>query len=281
MKYVVAVSGGIDSVVLLHQLVVGHEHELVVAHFDHGIRPDSAADARFVEALAASYGLPFVGEREELGAGASEERARARRYGFLRRAAQEHQAVMATAHHDDDVVETVAINLSRGTGWRGLAVLNAADVVRPMLGTSKQKIRQYALDHRLEWVEDSTNATPAYLRNRLRHLTERYLDETARSTLQSLRNQQVELKAAIDNEVGCLVCTDATYDRYFMTQIDVVSAGELLQAIIYGATGVGLTRPQRERALLAIKTAKPGARYECGSGATLRFQPRTFIVETS
>jgi tRNA(Ile)-lysidine synthase len=281
VKYVVAVSGGIDSVVLLHQLAAARDHDLVVAHFDHGIRPDSAADARFVEALAASYGLLFVGKREELGARASEELARARRYDFLRRVAQEQQAVVATAHHGDDVVETIAINLSRGTGWRGLAVLNAPDVERPLLGVPKRQIYRYALDHRLEWVEDSTNTSLDYLRNRLRRLIQQYLSETTHATLQSLRHRQVELKAAIDNEVSNLVGIDGSYDRYFITQIDAASAGELLQAIIYGASGTSLTRPQCERALLAIKTARPGTRYECGGGVTLRFQTRTFIVETS
>lgn len=281
MKYVVAVSGGIDSVVLLHQLVTAREHSLVVAHFDHGIRPDSAADARFVEALAASYNLPFVGEREELGSRASEELARTRRYDFLRRVTREHQAVMLTAHHGDDVVETIAINLIRGTGWRGLAVLNAPDVERPLLGISKQEIRRYALDHRLEWVEDSTNATPAYLRNRLRHLTERRLGEAHREELQSLRNKQVKLKAAVDSEVSSLIGTDGTQDRYFMTQIDIASAGELLRAVVYAASGTSLTRPQCERALLAVRAAKPGTCYECGGGVTLRFKARTFIVETS
>jgi tRNA(Ile)-lysidine synthase len=84
MRYLVAVSGGIDSVVLLHQLVASGDHDLIVAHFDHGIRDDSADDARFVKGVAASYGLPFVMKREVLGAQASEERARHQRYAFLR-----------------------------------------------------------------------------------------------------------------------------------------------------------------------------------------------------
>lgn len=277
----VAVSGGVDSVVLLHQLVTAADHDLVVAHFDHGIRPDSAADARFVEALAASYSVPFVGKREELGAGASEELARTRRYAFLRQVASDHQAVLVTAHHGDDVVETIAINLSRGTGWRGLAVLNAPDIVRPLLHMSKQKVRQYALDHRLEWVEDSTNATLAYLRNRLRRLAYQYLDKADYNALQQLRGQQVALSAAIDSEASQFVRADSTYDRYFATHIDSASAGELLQAVVRAAGGVGLTRPQGERALLAIKTARPGARYDCGGGVILRFQTRTFIVETT
>ena len=281
MKYIVAVSGGVDSVVLLHQLVTAGDHQLVVAHFDHGIRSDSASDARFVEALAASYGLPFVGRREDLGARASEELARTRRYAFLRQVASQHQAVLVTAHHADDVVETIAINLNRGTGWRGLAVLNATDIVRPLLTLSKQQVRQYALEHHLEWVEDSTNATLAYLRNRLRRLAYRSLDETEYGALQQLHRRQVALGAAIDSEVSRFIRTDATYDRYFTTHIDSVSASELLRAAVRSAGGVGLTRPQCERALVAIKTARPGTRYDCGGGVMLRFQARTFIVETS
>ncbi len=281
MKYIVAVSGGIDSVVLLHQLVQAREHELVVAHFDHGIRSDSVADARFVEALATSYDLSFVGKREELGAGASEELARTRRYAFLRQVARERSGVIVTAHHSDDIVETIAINMSRGTGWRGLAVLNAADIVRPLLHTSKQQVKQYAREHRLEWVEDSTNAATTYLRNRLRRLLQQHLGEQSYSELQALRDKQVDLKSVIDNEVSYFIRSDATYDRYFVTQIDTASASEVLQAMIRAAGGTSLTRPQCMRAILAIKTAKTGTRYECGSDVTLCFSPRTFIVETS
>lgn len=280
MRYVVAVSGGVDSVVLLHQLVQAREHELIVAHFDHGIRPDSADDARFVEALAARYDLPFVSQREELGLGASEELARRQRYAFLRQVAKEHQAVIATAHHGDDVVETIAINLQRGTGWRGLAVLNAPDIVRPLLQVSKQQLRLYALENRLEWVEDSTNATPAYLRNRLRAKIQRNLDETTQKTLRILREQQVVLKTTIDSEVARFVQADAQYERYLLAQVEAVVASELLLAMIQAVGETGVTRPQCERALLAIKTAKPGTCYECGGGVRLRFTTRTFIVET-
>ena len=88
MKYIVAVSGGVDSVVLLDMLGKIPGHELVVAHFDHGIREDSARDAQFVASLAHERGLIYAGKREELGANASEALARERRYGFLRELAK-------------------------------------------------------------------------------------------------------------------------------------------------------------------------------------------------
>ena len=113
--YVVAVSGGVDSVVLLDVFSKIKHHTLVVAHFDHGIRTDSVHDARFVEALAKKHTLTFETLREELGADASEEKARDRRYAFLRSVAKKYDGRIVTAHHSDDAVETIAINMSRGT----------------------------------------------------------------------------------------------------------------------------------------------------------------------
>ncbi len=278
MKYLVAVSGGVDSVVLLDMLARAGR-DVVVAHFDHGIRSDSAADARFVEALAGKYGVPFVGMREELGAGASEERARTRRYAFLRREAARHDAQLVTAHHADDVVETIAINLSRGTGWRGLAVLDSPDIVRPMLDFTKAQIYQYALHRHLEWVEDSTNATPHYLRNRIRRRIALRLPDEDRQKLVALWQAQLGLKKEIDKFSAAHAAGEQR--RYFFTTIDEQSAYELLRSAIVAKTGASPTRPQTERALLAVKTARGGTIYDVGDGVRMRFTQRTFIVETS
>lgn len=278
MKYLVAVSGGIDSVVLLHKLVQENEHELIVAHFDHGIRDDSADDARFVGGLASQYGLPFVTRREELGKQASEEQARARRYEFLHEQADKHQATIVTAHHAGDVIETIAINLTRGTGWRGLAVLSGGRMIRPLLSLVKSEIRDYALEHRLEWVEDSTNASDDYLRNRLRHNALATLPAKTRQQILKLWQQQCQLKQEIDRELTLFLRQDNTYDRHFLTQIDQPTAEELLRAMIAAAhTGVP-TRPQAQRALLAVKTARPGTIHHVGAKVSLAFTARTFVV---
>ncbi|HEX6258362.1 MAG TPA: tRNA lysidine(34) synthetase TilS, partial [Candidatus Saccharimonadales bacterium] len=121
--YVVAVSGGVDSIVLLDMLAGQAGLELIVAHFDHGIRQDSTEDAEFVRAAAQRYSLPFELGQATLGPGASEEAARTARYSFLRSIAKKYQARIVTAHHADDVIETIAINVARGTGWRGLVSL--------------------------------------------------------------------------------------------------------------------------------------------------------------
>lgn len=176
MKVVLAVSGGVDSVVMLHAIsennkTFGMELDLIVAHFDHGIREDSAADARFVEALALNYGLQFELGKVELGTASSESTARTARWEFLKNIRKKHDAIcIMTAHHSDDVLETQIINLLRGTGRRGLSVLGNTDtIVRPLIKNSKQEIYNYAIKHKLEFVEDSTNNDAKFLRNRVRH----------------------------------------------------------------------------------------------------------------
>lgn len=276
-RYVVAVSGGVDSVTLLDMLAAQPGLELIVAHFDHGIRSDSAADAAFVGELAAHYQLPFEQRREELGAQAGEAEARARRYAFLRAVAERYSAPIVTAHHADDMVETIAINLSRGTGWRGLAVLNS-EIVRPLLSYTKEELHEYATAHTLQWHEDSTNASDAYLRNRLRRKIYDRLTDDDKRQLQALRARQVELKQAIEQEVAALLASGPEYSRYFFTAIDSRTADELFGALCKHAVGVSPTRPQRQRALLAIKTARPGTIHQIATGTELCVDRTTFCV---
>lgn len=280
MCYLVAVSGGVDSVVLLDMLVRAGRYELIVAHFDHGIRSDSAADARFVRELAAQYGLPFVSRREELGARASEELARSRRYDFLRHEAKKHEAVIVTAHHQDDCIETICINLTRGTGWRGLAVFDSKEVARPLLSLTKQELLAYATSHRLEWVEDSTNGEDRYLRNRIRRLLVSGLSANDKQKVLDLWHGQRELKREIMKETARWRESSGEYSRYFFTAIDDTSGHELLRGAISDRVGASPTRPQIERALIAIKTARPGSSIEVGGGVKVLFAKGTFIVET-
>lgn len=270
--YIVAVSGGVDSVSLLHMLHRVGGRRIVVAHFDHGIRSDSAEDAQFVKRLAHRYGYPYETARVELGPGASEDRARQQRYRFLRWAAQKHGGTIVTAHHADDVVETAAINLHRGTGWRGLAT-HSADISRPLLHYTKAELLAYAKQHGLEWREDSTNQDEAYLRNRLRKRTQMLSDDEKRQIL-ALRAHQLEAKRLIEAEVRHLIGLGPSYQRYFFTHVPTKVALECLRVATHGR----LTRPQLERALLMIKTAQPTAKYEAGSGVTIDFTSRNFSL---
>lgn len=270
--YVVAVSGGVDSIALLHMLTQTTGHQIVVAHFDHGIRNDSAKDATFVGSLAAAYGFPFETIREELGYGASEETARDRRYAFLRLVAKKYNGRIVTAHHADDVIETIAINFHRGTGWRGLAVFDS-DILRPLLLIDKTDLIAYAQQRNLTWQEDSTNASDAYLRNRLRHAT-RKLDPEVKRELLALRSQQIEIKRLIAQDIAYLVGPGPEYSRYFFTHIPSVVAIECLRYV----TDAQLTRPQLERMLLAVKTATAKSSYQAGSGLTFNFTTRNFSL---
>lgn len=288
-RYVVAVSGGIDSVVLLDALVsrrtiggsdpwAGRKSgELIVAHFDHGIREDSASDETFVRHLAETYGLEYYSQREELGKNASEDRARQARYAFLHRICEEQNAVLVTAHHAGDIVETVAINIVRGTGWRGLAVMDSKNVWRPLLEVEKQEIREYASHFGIKWREDSTNTSDVYLRNRLR--TKLHDDELRREVL-ALRARQVELKRDIDAETK-IILGEAPYSRYFFTHCGDTVACELLRGVFIREVGSSPTIRVRRRIVHEIKVARHGATAHVASGVSLRFTRTNFIVDTS
>lgn len=277
MKYLVAVSGGVDSVVLLDMLTHAG-HDIVVAHVDHGIREDSAADARFVRELAARYGAPFVMHEAKLGARASEEQARDARYKFLYEQAAKHSATIVTAHHLDDLVETVALNLERGTGWRGLGVMAREGIRRPLLQIPKHALYTYATRHGLEWVEDSTNQTDAYQRNRLRRKLHSKNTFSLRQKVHEKWLRQLKLRRLIDREVLRLLETHHG-SRYFLSQLEETVAIELLGSAIEAAGGMRPMRPQLVRALLAIKTAKPGTTYQVGGGVSLKFTARNYAVK--
>lgn len=274
-KYIVAVSGGVDSVVLLDMLAKKGDAELVVAHFDHGMRADSYLDSEFVRQLAAKYNLPFETKREELGSKAGEDKARRHRYKFLQSVVNKYGGVIATAHHLDDVVETIAINIVRSTGWRGLAVLDSTDIYRPLLNMTKQNILDYAEQNKLQWRDDPTNISDRYLRNKLR-IKLAALPKDEFDAIIKLWQSQLELKKEIDSEIASLVRPDDEhYSRHFFTMVKEPVAIECLRAVTQGK----LTRPQMRNSLIAIKTAKPGAKFHSGAKVELDFTTRFFKVK--
>lgn len=182
----IGVSGGRDSVALLHALVQRGSRALTVCHLDHGLRPESAEDARFVSELAAQWQLAFVSVRVDVAAEAKQRRqsletvARDARYAFFATIARERRiSRLFVAHHADDQVETLLFNLFRGAGsagmggMRGVAVktLNgvALEIVRPLLGVWREEIDRYVARHGLAFREDESNLDPRHTRNRLRH----------------------------------------------------------------------------------------------------------------
>lgn len=275
--YVVAVSGGLDSVVLLDMMARIGGLKIIVAHFDHQIRgEESARDAQFVRNLAKEYGFDYQIAFGNLGATASEEKARHARYQFLRTVAQETHGTLCTAHHQDDIVETIALNLVRGTGWRGLAVLGATDVMRPLLLFNKRQLRNYAQAAVLKWREDSTNTCNRYLRNRLRQRLAQSLSQETTNLILDLYRSQISLKQAIEAQCQRFYHPDGNYQRYFWIMIDSISAQELLQFIIRRDFQLSLTRPQLERAVIAIKTHQVGDIVELGQTIELILTKKQF-----
>ncbi|HEU0266521.1 MAG TPA: tRNA lysidine(34) synthetase TilS [Candidatus Saccharimonadaceae bacterium] len=241
------------------------KNALVVAHFEHGIRgEESLEDQKFVKNLADKYGLEFVTTNAHLGVNVSEAEARAARYTFLRREAKQRGAMIVTAHHADDLVETVAINLTRGTGWRGVAVLDS-DVVRPLLGMTKREIIMYAHQSHLEWREDSTNMTDAYLRNRIRKSLAATSDDVKWQVC-ALRAQQITLKREIDAILADYVAGRTYIDRQRFTTIGPVVADELIRAWCISRFGVAPARPARSRIFEAIATYQPGKVHQSTDG---------------
>lgn len=274
-KYLIAVSGGVDSVVLLDMLAKKHKN-ILVAHFDHGIREDSKEDAIFVRQLAVKYGVKFFTKREELGANASEEKARRARYKFLRELSEKQNATIVTAHHLDDVVETIIINMVRGTGWRGLAVLNAEDIYRPLINFEKQEIINYAKQNNLKWREDSTNSLNVYMRNIVRHKID--LSNEQKNELQILHQEQIRLAKEIKSEVTSLlksIKNDNKISRYFINSIDQASAYEIIRELTKGE----LTPSQIDSVINAIKTQRNGTIFEASKNIKIHFTTRFFTLE--
>lgn len=170
MKKILAVSGGIDSMVLLERFFRDDLENIVVAHFNHGTRTSADLDERFVFSRCKELGIPFETMKVMLGEGVSEELARQKRYDFLYHVANKYGGGIYTAHHLDDLIESVTINLIRGTGWRGLTPFSDNRIHRPFIemGFYKTDILRFAAENKVLFREDPTNSTDDYLRNRVR-----------------------------------------------------------------------------------------------------------------
>lgn len=208
-QVLLAVSGGIDSVVLAH-LMHSAGYPFAVAHCNFHLRPvDCDRDEAFVCALADRYQVPFhVAQFDTLAHAAThrlsvEEAARNLRYDCFRTLCQTHgYPAVLTAHHRDDAAETFFINLLRGTGLSGLHGILPVQglVVRPLLPFGRTQIEDYARSNGLDHVEDVTNASLIYRRNQVRH-----------TLLPLLRQLQPSADAALANTIAHLQGVEQLY----------------------------------------------------------------------
>ena len=182
-RYLIGVSGGRDSVALLHFLLEQGYQKLIVCHFEHGLRGRAGkSDARFVGRLAQKHGLKFELGSADVAAVAArtkqsiETAARHERLAFFQRVARSRRCLMIfLAHQADDQVETFLLNLLRGAGGRGLGAMRPISIfgqlriVRPLLDVWRSEIDAYLEQHRLKFRDDATNEELSARRNRMRH----------------------------------------------------------------------------------------------------------------
>ena len=275
MKKILAVSGGIDSVVMLHYL---KDERPIVAHFDHGIRSNSREDAIFVERLAKEYGLRFELGSAKLGEDCSEADARAARYDFLRCLTKKCNGIVCMAHHADDVLESIAINIIRGTGWRGLAPMGAQNVERPLLTWRKSEIYRYAAEHNLSFRQDQTNTEGNYLRTHVREALKN-LPEFNKEKLLVLYGAQVKLREEFDELTNAMLSEESIRvgARRFIDELPDECASEIMRVWLE-KNGITLTRPQLKRCVGAVKEYAPGKRMSLDRGRFLEVGKYSFRV---
>jgi len=286
--YVIGVSGGVDSRVLLDIL---HEYnktenrwKLVVAHLDHGIRNDSQEDRQFVQDLAREYGLPFVYNTVQLGLGASEALAREERYKFLNRTREASGAeAVITAHHQDDLLETAIINIMRGSGRKGLTALkNRPGLLRPLLKVPKSELVDYAESRGLKWREDATNKDDNYLRNYVRHHMLTRFDDQARAqfvaNIDQLRDLNVAVDALLTQQLQ-LQDKPGTITRLWFNNLPHSVAKETLATWLRANNLKDFSSKTLERLVVNAKSGRPGQQFPVHSNVVMKVEKDYLALE--
>jgi tRNA(Ile)-lysidine synthetase-like protein len=269
-RVVLAVSGGIDSMVLLtaaSHLPVRSRRKMTVATFDHGTGRAAGRAAALVARESSRMGIPCVCGRAET-VGTREEEWRRARWTFLNQVATTRSAVVVTAHTRDDQVETVFMRILRDAGPRGLAGLYAdSEVVRPFLDLRRAAIAEYAAANRVKFLEDPTNTDRKHLRNRIRldllpsilRRNPRFADE-----LLALASTSAEWRRSLEEIAGTVDPTPAVdgalrIDRGSLRGFDAESLRVLWPALAARASVVMDRRGTHRAAEFTMKGATGGA----------------------
>lgn len=296
-RWLLAVSGGRDSMVLLDAMAGARRHEIAaVATFDHGTGAAATRACRLVERAAMMRGLPVVSGVDGARGGATEATWRAARWRFLNAWADERRATVATAHTQDDQVETVVLRLLRGAGARGLAGMRASgdaapgaargrQVERPLLAVPRLTVAAYARARNVAFVEDPSNQSRAHQRNRVRldllPALERAhpgfgawcLDLSARAG--ALRR---EVERAVDALAPALTPDGTLVVR--ATAVAEFRAAEwsVLWPALAARIGVAMDRRGIARAAAWAPRAAVGARIPLAGDAAIERTAATFVV---
>lgn len=276
-RVLLAVSGGLDSMVLLDTAARLRRGDVRVATFDHGTGASATSAVDLVRRRCAELGLECVAGRAKAALD-SEAELRASRWNFLRDVAGAlgEKVVVATAHTVDDQIETVCLRVMRDAGARGLAALYARTAIaRPLIGVWRQEIEEYASAHHIEWVEDPTNTSRHYARNRVRHdllPALRRVRPTIDLELLSIAHQAAQWRDDVDEYVDRNLdvrsVTDPAGLDVHADSLARRSATELsvLWPAIAARGGVTLDRRGIARLVEFTASARVGARIQLAGG---------------
>lgn len=262
-----AVSGGLDSVVMA-DLFGRTGQRFALAHVNFGLRDEeSEGDAVFVQTIAAHYGVPFHLTRFDTVAVAADRglsiqmAARELRYDWFRQLLREHgYAAVATAHHQNDVLETLLLNLTRGTGLAGLHGIapRQGDVVRPLLFATRNELAAHAGAHGLTYREDRSNADDTYARNRIRHhvvpvltdLNPGLLTDTLPRTVERLRAAETLVRAELEQSWRALI--EPTANGLFLPTDKLLAQPELAFRLAEWLKPFGFTTDQTGQMIASL-----------------------------
>jgi tRNA(Ile)-lysidine synthase len=291
----IAFSGGVDSVVLLHimhHLARRYSWQLSALHVHHGISSDADAWADFCEQRCAGYNISFHLERVDitpLREQGIEAAARQLRYQAF---AQHHCDYLALAHHADDQAETLLLQLLRGAGVRGasaMPMLVQRDVrwLRPLLAFTRAEIVAYAQSHHLPWIEDASNADDNYPRNFLRHQVMPVLEQrfpTYRQTLARSARHFAEASSLLDELALTDAATTIIDQTLQVAALKSLSAARAKNLLRYFLQSRGAPMPQAaqlEDMLLQLYDARDDAAVcvEYAGWQVRRYQSRIFVLQ--
>lgn len=274
-RYVLAVSGGVDSMVLLDILTKKSDIDLIVAHFDHGIRYDSIYDRQLVQSIAKEKGVKFIYDEGVLGPDASEAQAREARYKFLHKVRQASKASgIITAHHKDDLLETAIINLLRGTSRSGLAsVTNDSMLIRPLLEISKSELVDYAKENGINWREDYTNQDIKYLRNYIRHKIIPKMSSDQKKELTEHIKKSQKLNSDIDDIITSVLHiqpTTKSIDRNWFISLPNVVSKEVMNTWLKKHNIKNIDKSTLQKLVIKAKTSQNNRELSLNSTTKLK-----------
>lgn len=291
-KILLAVSGGIDSVVMSH-LFFKAKLNFAIAHCNFGLRGDeSDEDELFVKKLAKKYKVPFYADTFETEAFAQKEKisiqmaARTLRYRWFEQLLDsQHYDYLATAHHLNDTIETVLFNLTKGTGISGLHGIQPKinRIVRPILFVDKEEIYGYVVENQLAWREDSSNQSSKYQRNLIRNevvpllkTINPSLEETIQQTIEKVVSIERLFEGEIQRMRDKLVKkqNDAVYIDYLGLKNEpepLIKLAELLKEYQFSYT--------QAKDIWQILDAEPGRQFE--SATHLLVKDRASLILTT